>query len=323
MSEMGFKLRTFRGGDEHNIIALWNSAMPSDVIGQRTFLRKVLLDPNFDSRGLIVAESAEGQLLVGFILAMVRKTPIDAGENLDPDKGWISAVGVSPSWRRRGVARALLQAAETFIQGQGRQAVIVSSYTPGYFWPGIDTDKYAEAISLFKGAGYVHLDDAVAMDIDLVPYEIPRNVMEIESRLRAEGFRFEYLTLGSVAPLLDFVRVHFSPGWVGRVRQLLLSTTDWERVIVSKLNEQVVGYCQFGDPDGVLERFGPFGVRPDMQGKGLGKVLLSRCLETMKKQGLHTAWFLWSEEHSPAGKLYKKTGFKFSRRFHIMQKNLG
>ncbi|MDY0410209.1 GNAT family N-acetyltransferase [Paracerasibacillus soli] len=91
---------------------------------------------------------------------------------------------------------------------------------------------------------------------------------------------------------------------------------------MARNGNKVVGFCIFGGYEGVPDRFGPFGVDPDEQGKGLGKILLNICLKQMKAESLHGAWFLWTGEKSSAGYLYKKTGFEITRTFHVMKKDI-
>jgi GNAT superfamily N-acetyltransferase len=69
----------------------------------------------------------------------------------------------------------------------------------------------------------------------------------------------------------------------------------------------------------VAERFGPFGVDPNLRRIGLGKVLLYRCLDQMRSRGLHNAWFLWTGLDEPAGHLYARVGFHVSRQFAVLR----
>ncbi len=65
-----------------------------------------------------------------------------------------------------------------------------------------------------------------------------------------------------------------------------------------------------------------FFVKPSLRGAGLGKILLYETLDLMRQRGSHGAWFLWTGEESPAGKLYRRAGFTITRRFNVMKKTL-
>src|SRR5438552_2380805 len=58
---------------------------------------------------------------------------------------------------------------------------------------------------------------------------------------------------------------------------------------------------------------------PNYRRIGLGKVLLYCCLDQMRSQGLHNAWFLWTGLEEPAGYLYTRVGFHISRQFAVMR----
>ena len=86
---------------------------------------------------------------------------------------------------------------------------------------------------------------------------------------------------------------------------------------------EVVGYCQYWNGEGydwytTGAHFGPFGVREDFRGRGIGTVLLYRALLEMRKNGIHNAFVLWTDER--ASRLYSRFGFKVTRRFRVMMK---
>jgi mycothiol synthase len=74
-----------------------------DAIDETGFLQKVLLDPNFDERGCLVAE-LEDQL-VGLILAIVSKVPLDT-KPVYRETGYITVFFVDPDHRRQGIGSA-------------------------------------------------------------------------------------------------------------------------------------------------------------------------------------------------------------------------
>jgi GNAT superfamily N-acetyltransferase len=318
-----YLIRSYNSGEEGNIIKLWNASLPHDQICQGVFNRKILLDPNFDPAGLIIAEEIKTQELIGFIYCITRKLPVDADGPLEPEKGWIPAMGVrNREWMNVGVGQALMEAAETYFKGKERQMIIASSYSPNYFFQGIDRDNYPANYTLFEVNGYKCIEESVSMGIDLYSYVTPDSVLEKERELEREGYKFCYLRVDQVISLFKYIKQYHSPGWVRLVRVLLHSTDDWERVSVVTYCDEVVGFNRFSDPDLVIERFGPFGVKPDLRGKGIGKVLLARCLDTMKRKGVHFAWFQWTNENSAADTIYKKAGFRVIRRYFTMMKDL-
>ena len=134
-------IRGYRPEDEAAVLAVWNAALVADPISATTWRAKVLLDPNFDREGCLIAE-ADGDV-VGFLLSLVRRVPF-FGQGYDPEDSWISAFGVAPGWQGRGVGSALLQAALDRLKGLGRKTVALSPYVPNYFTPGADASVRRE-----------------------------------------------------------------------------------------------------------------------------------------------------------------------------------
>jgi GNAT superfamily N-acetyltransferase len=88
-----------------------------------------------------------------------------------------------------------------------------------------------------------------------------------------------------------------------------------EQIHLAIHEEQVVGYCQY---EGA--HLGPFGVAEGFQGNGIGTVLLAHTMASMVECDLHHAWVLWTGER--AARLYARFGFRVSRRFAVLHKEL-
>lgn len=57
-----------------------------------------------------------------------------------------------------------------------------------------------------------------------------------------------------------------------------------------------------------------------MRSKGIGRVLLFKCLAEMASRSTHCAWFLWTSED--AARLYAQAGFEKARQFAVLEKNI-
>jgi len=327
-------VRGYHCEDEAAIVEVWNASLPHDPLDVHTFRRKVLLDPNFDPAWLLVAE-LEGWP-AGFCLCLIRRVAMEGG-SLDPERGWITALGVRPECRRLGVGSALLERALGLFRAAGRQAVLVAPYTPNYFSPGVDEAHYAEGLAFLQQRGFEVISRPLSMDASIVLFEYaPFEVRE--QTLRDQGVEVRPLRSHEAPLLLAFLKAHVSTDWLREARELLtdvtrgLATEDQFTVALrgtggspveapgppraSRACHEVVGYCQFR-----AEHFGPFGVRADCQGQGLGTILLAKCLQTMKAHGLHNAWVLWTSDEN-AQRVYAKFGFRETRRFAVLKRTL-
>ena len=315
MTEAQVAVRGYRPGDEASVVALWNRCLPADTISVDRFVARVLLDVNFDPGGFLVTED-DGRP-VGFLLALTRGTPMQ-GLDDDPDDGWITVFFVDPDYRGRGIGRALLERGCAHIAARGRTRVSISPYAPNYFWPGVDGERYPEAVTFLRKHGFTVIETPVSMATSLVGFRIPPSVLDLQGRREREGYAFGALRSDQIVAVLDFNTRHFSADWARAIREALLRGVPRERVLVAARGDQIAGFCLYGGYDNVAERFGPFGVDPGLRRIGLGRVLLYRCLDEMRSQGLQHAWFLWTGLDDPAGHLYTSANFHVSRTFTVM-----
>lgn len=310
--------RHYESGDEKQIVELWNDCLHHDPITPLRFRNMVLLDANFDPQGLRLA--FEGDRVVGFVYSLRRVLPM-VGTELEPDNGWITAFGVAPDKRRQGVGSRLIQDAFDFLVREGRKHVFFSSYAPNYFVPGVDEESYPDGYAFLQKHGFNRLYSPVAMDYSLVRYSVPDDVKALKRTREAEGYTFRLAQDRDLVDVIRFASDVFNPDWGRAIREGVLRGLPLAAIHVAYEGSKLVGFCMHGGYEGIAERFGPFGVDPSQQGKGLGKILLHDCLANMRAQGLHGAWFLWTGETTTAGHLYKKLGFAITRRFHVCKKS--
>lgn len=88
--------------------------------------------PEFDPRGVFVAEDLATDEAIGFVTCFRR-----AGF------GYVSVLAVVPGWRRRGVARALLGSAVGYLRSLGLAEVEVDAFTDA-----------APAVGLYRDFGF-------------------------------------------------------------------------------------------------------------------------------------------------------------------------
>jgi mycothiol synthase len=310
-------IRPYRGIDEAALIELWSAAMTHDRIDESVFRTRVLLDANFDPGGLLMAE-ADGELR-GFILSVARQVPLFL-QGLEPELGWITAFGVHPSFRRQGIGRQLFDAALARLAAMGRRRVLISPYTPNYFIPGVDVDAYPGAMTFLAATGWETVSTPISMRAELTGFQIPSEIRELErQRASEDGIVVRPVQPADLPALMPFIAGLFGWDWFRFAQEYLLELfgpgSDEICFLVAVQGDRIVGYCQQK-----RERFGPFGVAAEMRGKGIGRLLLFRCLSTMLAKGFHCAWFLWTGRD--AARLYSLAGFRQVRQFAVMRKNL-
>ena len=310
---MSITIRAYHGADEAALLALWNASMTHDPIDAAGFRTRVLLDANFRADGLLIAE--EEGALVGFVLGLMRQVPLFL-QGLEPQRGWITAFGVHPQHRRRGVGQRLFTAALAAFAANGRRQVEIAPYTPNYFIPGVDMDAYAPAVAFLESLGWQTVSTPISMRADETGDPVQPEVAALETRLASDGIAIRPVSAADLPALMPFIAERFGWDWVRFAQEYLLALfgpgADDICFLVATEGERIVGYCQQR-----RERFGPFGVDPAWRGRGIGRVLLARCLAAMRTRGFHCAWFLWTGRD--AARLYERAGFHTVRRFAVMR----
>lgn len=311
-------IRPYQPGDEAAVVRVWNAALSSDPIGVATWRAKVLLDPNFDPQGCLVAE-ADGEAR-GFLLSLTRRVPF-FNDGLEPERAWITAFGVDPDWQGHGLGGALLDAALARLRRLGRATVELAPYVPNYFTPGADVAAYATGVEFLTRRGFRVVERPQSMRAELTGFRPPDPIAATAARLQADGITVRPAIPADIVPVLDFIGRHFSWDWHREASGVFadLFTGDPRTVgllvAVQGEDDRVLGYAEHR-----LERFGPFGVDPALRSRGIGRVLLAATLTEMLKKTYHAAWFLWTDDH--AARLYAHCGFREVRRFAVLRHEL-
>lgn len=312
--------RSFAPGDADRIVTLIAAGLPADPVSPAWFTESVLLDPNFDRDGLIVAgeTGVPEPRVLGFVYAVRGRG--GAGIPVDPEGGWITIGTVHPDARGQGIGTELVTRATTFLRERGARWVNVSGYPPAYFLPGLDADAYPDGLRLLEAQGFRTLYRPVAMDLGLATYRTPDAVAKRRLERESEGYTFAPATPDDLPEVIVFAAADLAPDWGEAIRESVVRHGRPDRVVVVRDPDRtVVGFATYGAYRGLMERFGPFGVAPTQRGLGLGKILLHATLAQMRAEGAHSAWFLWTGADSPAGRLYVDAGFAVTRTFHVLQ----
>jgi GNAT superfamily N-acetyltransferase len=316
---MDFEVRSFRATDPDEVlrsVQLLQSSLPGEQIDQIQFAQRVLNDPNLSPGGTLVAES--NGAIIGFIHAVHRTTPIDAGFLTDPDIGYISLLAVDESRRRQGIASRLLDQACSWLKSVEAKKIIVGPYSPGYFAPGVDK-SYLPAQAFFAANQFASSGEPLAMKVEAPEFLVPDWLDQIDfdgQSIEIAPWRPELTTA-----LLEFARVQFAPDWARFVRDAvddIAGGGDPNRLIVawdSAANE-IAGFSHYNG-----ERFGPIGVDPRYRGRSIGQQLCRMTLEAQWSAGQQRAWFLWSNQ-ATADRLYNGFGFKVWREFVTYTKEI-
>lgn len=246
-----------------------------------------------------------------FSLGTMRPKPFYYDKYIN--EGWILGFGYKDE---RDADHLIEKQIESFNAG-GVKKVHFSSFTPEYFLPGADRNNYPRLYEFLSKHGFKTDYEAIAMSLNLEEYEPP--VIKTTA-----AFSVDFINESLKPKLLDFISRNFSSDWFHRAK-VVGEKGDGEQICIAHRKGDILGYSMFSGSEGKHwyapgERFGPFGVSEESRGMGVGTVLLSRTLASMKGRAIKTAFFLWTDEK--AARLYSRFGFREKRRFSIMSLEL-
>ena len=310
------KISEYTDSYRQPILDLWARALPLDAVSHDTFEARVLLDENFDPATTLAA--FENDKPVGFIVGAHAKRMALGDADPNGTRSWITLLAVDPSVSMHEVGGALLDHVETKFKALRKTECYVSTYPPGYFTPGIDRN-YKSLLNLFIARNYSEVKQALSMDSSIVLFTLMEKVLRKEEELNAQGIEFRVYRRTDLVQFLAFLEKSMPTDWVrverANLKRLGSGGFTPEQITIVTHGERIIGYCQFEG-----SHFGPFGVSDEYQGRGIGTVLLAQTLDRMRTLGYHDAWVMWTDDL--AAKVYAKFGFKETRRFSILQKQL-
>lgn len=236
--------------------------------------RTIFDDPDYKSEhGFLVLD---GEGVVGVMVGVQRG-----------QEAWLKLFAVDKNRRRLGIANQMLDELEGRFRNAGVKRVHTLNSSPHYVMPGLDV-RYTEGVCLLQGRGY-QLDLYVhnmGVDFDSVDFD----TAEAESALVGRGIAFRRLRHEDETALRPWVHGHWGSGWATEACNSLKNDPVTSHVAVN--DGRIVGFATY-DVMALTSGFGPTGVEERMRGLGLGKILLFRCLEDMKKRGNRHCEVTW------------------------------
>ncbi|NOY77915.1 MAG: GNAT family N-acetyltransferase [Calditrichaeota bacterium] len=296
--------RLFEEKDVESVAAFLNSIFIYDNMTRSLLFEKTFGDDAFQPDMTWIVEN--GNEIIAFMQGVFRH---DEGKRL----GWIKLFGVAPDYRRRGIATELLNRVELSMKEAGVEKLgLLASYV-NYFQPGIDP-RYTEAVVFAERRGFTRFDETENMEVDLIHQSF--ETAEKEAALQKENFFVRRATAGDKAAVVAWAEKSF-PSWVGEI----LSTfkNDPISLHLAFHGNDIVAFSAYDANNKGTGWFGPIGTDPICRGKGIGGVLLRRCLNDMKKQGQPVSIIPWI---GPIAFYLHYANAHISRIFWLYEKNL-
>jgi mycothiol synthase len=287
------------------LVAVWNAAAVFDPLTPALLAEKLDAEPLESAAGGFAA--LRDDAVAGWAFGVIRHCP-------GGPRGVVKLLAVAPAFRRRGIGAALLAAVEARLAEAGAAAIRFGESAPNYLVPGVD-ERCVPLLHLLEGRGYARIGDTVNMAVALTADAFATDAEE--EHLAAAGVAVRRATPGD-APLLEaFVVAHW-PSWLPEVKASLSRQPSAVHVACAP-GGAAVGFAAYDGNNVGTGWFGPMGTAPAWEGRGIGRVLLRRCLQDLRRQGLDRAVIPWV---GPVAFYEKHAGATVSRRFIRFEKTL-
>ncbi|MBO4290754.1 MAG: GNAT family N-acetyltransferase [Lachnospiraceae bacterium] len=307
--------RIFQEKDWKALHKLYNRIFTADRVTENFFLEHLILSPNFDPDGIILAE--ENGQLTGAVIAQV------VSRNLSPWTDQVSVAGTTgylmpPLISDPDTGKHLIAEAEKYFLAQSRTNIRGSAIGPTLFPDSVDSSNYPVICQVFEESGYQISGHYFSMGRSLLNYQPDEKIMEKIQILRKKGIVAKVCESEDVPAVRRFMQ---NGDLIGRIQNLSqkISRNELDQVVIIRNEDRVLGYCQY-NYYGEQERVGPFGVAKEMRGQGIGQVMVAKLLEVMSLRSFLYVWFASCSETNT--NFYRKNGFEIFRTKNVYVKTL-
>ncbi|NNE34096.1 MAG: GNAT family N-acetyltransferase [Rhodothermales bacterium] len=286
---------------QSDALALWNASVEFDRMTAALFDEKVFEDDAVERRLRFAA--MYGDRTIGIAIGSTRSPRTNCG--------CIKLFCVHPDFRRQGIGTELVRRAESAFRTFGHVAVRLGESPPNYLQPGIDI-RSTDTLAFVDACGFSRFGETQNLDVNLTSAELETE--HDVQRLAQEGIRVERASMETRGVAQDFLKDAF-PAWVDEIAPTFENTPT--SLHIATCSAQVVAFAAYDANNIGRGWFGPMGTQPSYRGRGIGKVLLKRCLADLLRQGRTTATIPWV---GPVDFYSKTVGAVVSRTFIRFEK---
>ena len=166
----------------------------------------------------------------------------------------------------------------------------MSDFSLWYFSPGLDI-SYEYYLEMFLEHGFKKIGECVNYELDMLHFHVPSRVLRIEKSLKKDNIVIREANIEDKERTVKWVHENFSSCWAHET-ELGFERRDAGVWIAEDANGSLVGFSVYG----ALESswFGPIGVSKEVRRKGIGSVLLYKCLRSMRALGRRYVVIPWT-----------------------------
>ncbi|RUT73095.1 GNAT family N-acetyltransferase [Ancylomarina longa] len=276
---MLYTIRHYQDTDFEQVLDLFQKNFEFDSFTKELLQEKIYDDPFFDKEIIWVA--CEENKILGFLMGTYRM------EIRGVNYGYVKLMVVDLASRRKGIASAMYALLEEKLRERKVDVMRLGDVPMNYFMPGIDP-RYTPALCFAMRSGFNRFTDTANLRVDL-NNSAWTDEEKLES-LKADDIEVCRAGVEDKAELMDFVAEEWKL-WQFELEMAYKS--EPVAIHIAKRKGKIKAFAAHSANNIGMPWFGPMGTHPDLRGKGLGKVLLFRCLNDFKKIGYNTAIIPW------------------------------
>jgi ribosomal protein S18 acetylase RimI-like enzyme len=265
-----YLVRQYQQSDLAALAGFLNKNFQFDTLSEDLLEDKLTGDPFWDAQKALLC--LDGSEIIGFMQSVIRDI---RGQRF----GYIKLMAVAQQYRRQGIASFLYRQLEKQFRQDRVDIVRIYDVPLNYFMPGIDP-RYTEALCFAMRNGFERFGDTSNLIVDLQSTELDTD--EHEQKLLRSGIEIIRPALKKKQQILDFV----GQDWALWTHEVEMAFRDEPPSIhVAYLNSQIRAFSAYNGNNKGTGWFGPMGTHADLRGKGIGSILLKRCLKDMRDAG--------------------------------------
>lgn len=285
-------------GDLLALVRLFNAVYQFDEMTTELLHEKIFLEEQY-SEELNIKVVNDDELLA-FASGFIR----------DQDgitSGWLKLFACRDQPTLGSYTTSIFQKYEALLLQKGAKRLRIFDTFPNYFLPGIDP-RYTSLITLVESAGYRRRRDNVNMIADLESVDL--DTTQQEERLYAtEKIEIRRGQPADLPAVQQFIRRDF-PLWGAEVNNAYRQQPV--AIHLAFQQDEIIAFSGYQGNNFTLPWFGPMGTTNRARGKGIGGILLKRCLQDLHNKGFSSAIIPWV---GPIGFYFREVGAVVERIF--------
>lgn len=286
------------------LVDLFNEQYIYDPITEEILDEKIFHEEHYDSDLNFTVKNHN--TLVGFASGMIR-------EQAGVMTGWIKLMATTDQKSMGPFLQQTFDKIESKLLEKGAKTIRFFDSFPNYFIPGIDP-RCTSLITLLQKKGYERRRDNVTMTASLTDLDLDTDKDELSLK-KNHNIEIKRATGTDKLRVFDLVNKEFSLWY----REITLAFQKEKNPLhIALSNQKVIAFSNHSCNNAGTGWFGPMGTTKEARGKGIGEILLKRCLADLKKDGHREAIIPWV---GPIGFYYIKSRAEVSRVYWNFSKN--